>query len=52
MAKNSVETNKRPLAILLSFIEIPSAKTAEIKIEWAGRPVEAGLLQTGKTYKR
>jgi hypothetical protein len=34
------------------LIEIPSAKTAEIKIEWAGRPVEAGLLQTGKTYKK
>ena len=34
------------------LIEIPSAKTAEIKIEWAGRPVEANLFQTGKTYKK
>jgi hypothetical protein len=44
--------NEKSVGYPCLLIEIPSAKTAEIKIEWAGRPVKAGLLQTGKAYKK
>lgn len=50
--KTQWKQNETSVGYPCLLIEIPSAKTAEIKIEWAGRPVEAGLLQTGKAYKK
>jgi hypothetical protein len=34
------------------LIEIPSAKTAEIKIEWAGRPVEPACCKRARHIKK